>query len=325
MKKQRTIRRTLLAMAIAGFGMSASALAQTNTCPVDVSGAIDSPKMLDIGPLGAASDTSCIENASTTSPDLDYFGFVVSAEWLAEPGEKSVAVDIDEAHDPSVSSLDATLHLFDPDGIMVMRSFTTDPTDSGSNQADPKCVPTSTTTCPTRDPTLKYALKKPGVWKIAVSAAPSMLIDGGAYLPIVGNRAFSNGRYKLVVSGLQPSMQQVEIDIKPGSKEISHINPKSRGMIPVMVLSDKKNGFNPFDVEELSLKFGRKGNEESLGRCQKHGNDVNGDGMPDRLCHFDNEKTKFRPGDSEGILTGTFKGKAFEGRGDLKVHEKGAD
>lgn len=323
MKKQRTIRRTLLAMAVAALGVSATALAQTNIPEPpgtpDVSGDFYNPQPLDVnvGTLGVVSVTSWIRNPSITSPDVDFFSFVVSEEWVNKPeAERMVAADIDEAHDGTATGLDTTLHVFNPDGVMVMRGFITDPADANSTP-----VPGSTST---RDPSLKFLLNKAGIWRIAVTAHPAMLTDFGNFTT-TGMRATSNGSYKLVVSGLQPSMQQIDVEIKPGSKEIGHINPKSRGMIPVMLMSSKDKGFNPFDVEEASLKFGPKGNETSFGRCQKQGADHNGDGIPDRVCHFDNEKTGFKPGDAVGIVTGTVRGKAFEGRGDLKVHEKGAD
>jgi len=304
MSTQGTIRRTLLAMAIAAMGASGTALAQA-----DVSGDFNNPQLLEVGPLGVVTVTSSINNPSTTSPDIDYYAFE------GREGE-SVTVDIDFAHDGTATGLDTNLFLFSPAGVMVMSGFNTVPFDSGSTP-----VPGSTGT---RDASLQFPLNSTGVWKIAVTAAPAMLTDHGAFRPGMGN-AFTNGSYTLIVSGLQPSIQQVNIDIKPGNKQLTHINPKSKGMIPVMLLSNKEKEFDPFEVEEASLKFGRTGDEASYGRCNKQGTDHNGDGKPDRLCHFDNEKTGFRPGDSAGIVRGTVRGKAFEGRGDLKVFEKGAD
>lgn len=92
------------------------------------------------------------------------------------------------------------------------------------------------------------------------------------------------------------------IDIKPGSLPNS-INPKSRGKIPVAVLS------NPdFDAPNLvnrtSLTFGRTGDETSLAFCNKSPEDVNGDGSPDLVCHFDTVKASFQLGDTRGVLKG---------------------
>jgi hypothetical protein len=57
----------------------------------------------------------------------------------------------------------------------------------------------------------------------------------------------------------------------------------------------------------------------SLVRCLRAGKDFNGDGRLDRVCHFDNERSGFTWQDTIGTVTGTRGGKAFEGRGDLKV------
>jgi hypothetical protein len=149
-----------------------------------------------------------------------------------------------------------------------------------------------------------------------------MLTDHGAF--VLGmNQARTNGPYTLIVAGLTPSMQQVNIDIKPGNKQLTHINPKSKGVIPVAILSNGE--FNPFDVDAANLRFGREGNEASYVRCHKDGHDLNDDGKPDRVCHFDNENTGFVPGDSAGKMSGTAKGKSFEGRGNLKVYPEKDD
>lgn len=74
-------------------------------------------------------------------------------------------------------------------------------------------------------------------------------------------------------------------------------------MIPVAVLSDPA-----FDattqVNRTSLTFGRTGNEASLVSCAPGGQDVNYDGRPDLICHFDTTKTGFMAGDTLGWLKG---------------------
>jgi hypothetical protein len=100
---------------------------------------------------------------------------------------------------------------------------------------------------------------------------------------------------------------RVGIEIKPGSSR-SPINPKSRGKIPVAILSTAD--FNaPLRVNVSSVTFGHTGDEPSLAFCNSTSQDVNGDGLPDLLCHFNTERTDFRSGDTEGIL----KGKTTEG------------
>jgi cell wall-associated NlpC family hydrolase len=94
----------------------------------------------------------------------------------------------------------------------------------------------------------------------------------------------------------------IVIDIKPGSSD-NPINPKSNGRIPVAILSSTT--FNaPREVDVTSLSFGRTGNEKSLSFCNTGGEDVNGDGLLDIMCHFDNKTAAFRSGDTQGILNG---------------------
>jgi hypothetical protein len=95
----------------------------------------------------------------------------------------------------------------------------------------------------------------------------------------------------------------VDISIKPGSAPPSPINTRSRGTIPVAIISTP--GFNAVTaVDTSSLTFGRTGNEHSLAFCNSGGEDVNGDGLPDLVCHFDTQSTGFESGDTLGILMG---------------------
>jgi hypothetical protein len=93
----------------------------------------------------------------------------------------------------------------------------------------------------------------------------------------------------------------VDIDIKPGSSPNS-INLKSEGKIPVAILSTKD--FNALNVNVQSLTFGRTGNERSLAFCNMGGQDVNGDGLLDLVCHFNTNSSDFHVGDTRGILKG---------------------
>jgi hypothetical protein len=108
----------------------------------------------------------------------------------------------------------------------------------------------------------------------------------------------------------------VSIDIKPGSTENS-INPKSRGKIPVAILSGR--GFAaPEAVKQSSLMFGRSGSEQSLAFCASE--DVNGDGKLDLVCHFETERTAFQGTDSQGILKGlTNTGRALQGIDSIRL------
>ncbi len=173
------------------------------------------------------------------------------------------------------------------------------------------------------DPVIKsYVVTESTDYVIGVSNYPRYFNNDGT----VGNTtAVRNGDYHLVISGVSPSILQVPIAIKPGSTELAPFNPKAQGKLPVAILSTP--GFSPLDVNITSLRFGATGNEESLVSCQgdkgrngPKGEDLNGDGIPDLVCHFDRPSCGFRLGDVEGILTGSTKADvAFEGRGWLKI------
>jgi hypothetical protein len=170
-------------------------------------------------------------------------------------------------------------------------------------------------------------LLPPGTYTVAVSSYPCYLMAGGLYT--TGCREPRpdapgvNGDHTLVVSGVTLSVQllPISIEIKPGREvERAPVNPKSRGKIPVALLSS--SDFNALDVavDVALLTFGATGDERSLSRCGRGGEDVNGDGRLDLVCHFENQLARFTPDSYEGILKGvTTDGRQFEGRDLLKV------
>jgi hypothetical protein len=91
------------------------------------------------------------------------------------------------------------------------------------------------------------------------------------------------------------------IQIKPGSYPAS-INPKSHGTIPVAILGSAT--FDSKTVDQNALTFGRTGNGLSFAFCNPQSEDVNGDGFPDLLCHFNTPQTGFQSGDTVGVLKG---------------------
>jgi sugar lactone lactonase YvrE len=102
---------------------------------------------------------------------------------------------------------------------------------------------------------------------------------------------------------------QVAIDIKPGSDPNS-INPKSKGNIPVAILTT--GDFDATTVDPLSVEFGPDGATESHGRG--HIEDVDGDGDDDLVLHFRTQDTGIQCGDTSASLTGeTFSGQMIEG------------
>ena len=110
----------------------------------------------------------------------------------------------------------------------------------------------------------------------------------------------------------------VGMDIKPGGSD-NNVNLKSGGKIRVAVISTP--GFDATTVvDELSVSFGRTGDEQSLVDCDKPHKDVNGDGVDDLLCHFDTAATGFVEGDTEGVLKGrTVDGTPIEGRDSVRI------
>lgn len=95
----------------------------------------------------------------------------------------------------------------------------------------------------------------------------------------------------------------VQISIKPGSGPPAVINPNSHGLTPVAILSSST--FNAVtQVNPASLTFGNTGNENSLAFCNTAGEDVNGDGLLDLVCHFDTQLAGFQAGSTAGFLRG---------------------
>ena len=225
-------------------------------------------------------------------PDVDFYSFE------AQEGDV-ITLNIDG----TTNGLDGSLTLFGPGPAYPVVIFSSDATlDPGSTtEADPRIDP--------------IRLDAAGRYTVAVSSFPVFFRPGGT---MTSTRTLSSGEYTLVISGLTSAVQYINIDIKPSSVELAPINPKAKGVIPVALLSS--TAFNPLDVEVSTLTFGSTGHERSYQRCAKTGEDLNGDGRPDLVCHFENQLAGFRRGDSAGVIKGKTKGrKLFEGRGDLKV------
>ena len=98
-------------------------------------------------------------------------------------------------------------------------------------------------------------------------------------------------------------VQPVIIDIKLGGFPNS-ISLKDQGKIPVAILSTAFFDA-PANVDKTSLTFGHSGDEKTLAFCDLLPQDVNGDGLPDLVCHFTTQKTAFQVGDVVGVLKGT--------------------
>lgn len=114
---------------------------------------------------------------------------------------------------------------------------------------------------------------------------------------------------------------QVVIDIKPGS-DPNAINPnKSRGLVPVAILTTDVGDGDPLDfdattVDPSTVEFAGA----SIVHAAGHIEDVDSDGDLDLVLHFRVQETTIACGDIEAMLTGaTFGGQAFAGTDSVKT------
>lgn len=244
-----------------------------------------------------ATETISTPRGSMTVPastdDVDFYSF------YARAGDV-ITVDIDNGIG-GVQNVDTVAAVFNSSHAVLRMNDNTGTLDSGSlSTADARID--------------NFVVPASGVYYVGVSSYPRFFEDGG----LVSGTTGPAGDYTLTISGVSPSLQQISIDIKPGSGERAPINPKSKGKIPVALLSSA--GFSAMDIKPASLTFGATGNEASLSKCNSAGEDVNGDGLLDMVCHFDNQTAAFEANSLEGVVRGSTKsGVAFEGRGFLKV------
>jgi hypothetical protein len=121
----------------------------------------------------------------------------------------------------------------------------------------------------------------------------------------------------------------VEIAVKPGGRGARPINPRSRGLIPVAVLTDA--GFDPVAMADRStIRFGDPddvgfdgaGNPVG-GATPAHGGhveDVDGDGDDDLMLHFPTQDADFEGDDDEAKLVGlTDDGVPFVGTDEIRI------
>lgn len=143
-------------------------------------------------------------------------------------------------------------------------------------------------------------------------------VDGVLELSVTGD--FDPGRFAFynfsqedaiyTLQSVEALEREVQIDVKPGSDPNS-INSKSRGVIPVSILSGEDLDA-PTQVDRASLTFGATGDEDSLqtrGGSQHPvpncgAEDIDGDGLVDLVCHFETQDTALSKGDTEATLRG---------------------
>ena len=301
MSKKWNVRSAVMAACLAAFGASNVAHAIYEVDSNDSrNDSIATAQPLEIGDGGSVEVTAIL--GAISGPfvhDVDFFSFQGTAGDI-------VTIDIDGGMKPAGSatnSLNSIVAIFNPDGTLLLQNNQA-PVDSGSisfedARIEPVVLPTS------------------GLYHVGVSSFPHFFLDGGADM-MPGAGQFSNGSYSLIISGVTPapSVEHMVIEVKPGNRQRAAFNPKSKGTLPVALMSSPK--FNPMEVDQQSVTFGATGHEASLRRCHKE-KDLNDDGMPDLVCHFDTEAAGFGPENLSAFIKGKFKGKKFEGHGDLKI------
>ncbi|MBN1274252.1 MAG: hypothetical protein JXB26_18470 [Candidatus Aminicenantes bacterium] len=113
----------------------------------------------------------------------------------------------------------------------------------------------------------------------------------------------------------KPPVIDVDVDIKPGSTQNS-INPRSKGKIPVAILTTEDFQANTVDVNEV--RFGKTGIEAAPVHYALK--DVDGDGDLDLILHFKTQETGIQCGDTQAFLTGrTIDGKFIEGSDSVRT------
>lgn len=128
------------------------------------------------------------------------------------------------------------------------------------------------------------------------------------YVQKVDQTAYTYGPHFTVVCGMP-----VAIDIKPGSFPNS-INPRSRGVIPVAILTTPT--FDATTVDPSSVQFGPNLATPVHSALE----DVDGDGDLDMILHFRTQETGINCGDTSASLTGrTNAGQAIEGSDFIKT------
>lgn len=308
--KLRIGRTAITAAFLAASGASGPAFAVGE---IEPNASIATAQRLTIGPDGTAEVNGVIGNATgLVVADVDFYAFDGRA------GDE-VTIDIDGGMKripgvfvfPPPREVDTIVALFAEGGKLLAQNNDAElPLDAGSEKAlngqfDARID--------------KVILPATGRYTVGVSSNPRFFLDDGTLgSNDLGRNA--NGSYTLLISGVTPSMIRIDAEIRVGGtpEDGAPVNPRSKGNIPVALLSSPE--FDTPEVDQQSLRFGARGDEASWLRCNKADMDLNADGKPDLVCHFDTQKAAFEAGSIEGIVTGSLKdGRRFEGRSPRKI------
>ena len=135
---------------------------------------------------------------------------------------------------------------------------------------------------------------------------------GNGYVAIA-----AGGHYSIALKA-DPLPLEVEIDVKPGSDR-NPINPRSRGLISVAILSTDTFDATTLDPETIELS-GAKVAIRRRGEFLVQEKDVDHDGDIDLLVKIDSQGLVIEPGATIVTLTGrTFDGIRIEGSDDIAL------
>src|SRR5262245_43561288 len=223
-------------LAVAFSAFGASTLAQVE---IEPNHPISSAQVLTLSG-GAASVTGTVGILSTGT-DVDFFAIDVTT-----PNDEAIKVDI------APTGSDVLVFLLGP------WNGTTQPLKTGSFNPGFDFFP----------------IDASGRWTVGVVADAQRIQAGGGVL----GRALGTATYALTITvkSKAPAEQHISLDIKPGTSTVAPINPKSKGKVPVALLSS--DTFDATQVDPASLTFGATGTENTFSHCDKTGSDVNGDG-----------------------------------------------
>jgi uncharacterized delta-60 repeat protein len=133
------------------------------------------------------------------------------------------------------------------------------------------------------------------------SSANDLVLQPDGKLVAIGGTAvdFALARYL----GTTPTIS-VAIDVKPESSD-NVVPLQSEGVVPVAILTT--DIFDAATVQPGSVCFGDSGAATERACTSRSARlvDVNGDGRPDLLLHFETATTGIDAGDTEACLTGT--------------------
>ncbi|MGH8034309.1 MAG: hypothetical protein ACREO9_03720, partial [Lysobacterales bacterium] len=150
----------------------------------------------------------------------------------------------------------------------------------------------------------------------ANDAVANGFTDAANTLRVIPDPAAPPEVLQQLLQGLEPACTDCDfepefvIDVKPGDAA-NTISPKSKGTISVALLASE--AFDPNEVDTSTLRLGKLILQKAAkGKSSCSSSEVNGDGVPDLVCKFQNEASNWQPGQTVVTLTGKLiNGEAF--------------